>query len=117
MAKQEFTEVLSKKELINGFAELTGKKKNESEQVLDTVFSYLEDILYAQNKGFKLGDIGTVKLQIVPEREHPVPNFDKEAAKDPNYKPKTVVKPEHYGLKFKPNDAFKRDLAEVPVEG
>lgn len=103
--KQVFTEVLSKKELINGYHERTGKKKYESEATLESVFAYLEDIVYAQNKGFKLGDIGTVKVQVVPEREHGVPKSDKK-----------VTKPKHLKPKFQVNKGFQRDLAALEVE-
>lgn len=104
---QEFTEVLKKEDLINGYAEAYDKKKNESKEILESVFSYLEDILYVQNKGFKIGDIGTVKLQIVPERVH----------KHPKTRVELPPTPEHYKVKLKPNSAFEKDLKTVPVEG
>ena len=101
---QVFTEVLKKKELINGFHEATGKNKKESEEALDAVFAYLEEVLYGQKKGFKLGDIGTIKLKVEPEREHGVPKSDEK-----------VTKPKHYKTAFKVNDGFKRDLAALEV--
>lgn len=102
MKKVTFTEILKKKELVDGFAEFTGKKKNDSEETLDTVFAYLEDILYTKKKGFRLGGIGTHKVAIVPEREHPIPKTDKK-----------TLKPEHYAIKFKVNDGLKEDLANI----
>lgn len=100
--KVTFTEVLKKKELVDGFAEFADKKKNESEETLDTVFAYLEDILYAQKKGFRLGGIGTHKVAIVPEREHPIPKTTEK-----------TTKPEHYAIKFQVNDGLKKDLANI----
>lgn len=102
---QVFTEVLKKKELVDGFSEFSEMNKKESEATLDTVFAYLEEVLYTQKKGFKLGGIGTHKVSIVPEREHPIPKSTEK-----------ITKPRHYAPKFKPNDGFKKDMADLPVE-
>lgn len=106
MAKQVFTEVLKKKELVDGFSEFTSKNKKESEEILDTVFAYFEEVLYVQKKGFRLGGIGTHKLAIVPEREHPIPKSTEK-----------VTKPKHYASRYQVNDGFKKDLAKEPVQG
>ena len=98
--------VLSKGEFVTALATKRGTTKKDAASLLDDVFAIVEDTLYGQQKGVKLGDVGTLKVDVVPEREHGIPKSDEK-----------IVKPEHYAVKFKVNSAFKRDLADVEVEG
>lgn len=100
------TTVLTKTELVKAFAEERGTTQKEAAEILDQVFGTIEGVLYEQQAGVKLGAIGTLKVDVVPEREHQNPSNGEK-----------ITKPEHYAVKFKVNSAFKRDLAEVAIEG
>jgi len=100
------TTVLTKKDFVRLVAERLNTTQIKATEVLDVVFGAVEVAVFEQKAGVKLGDIGTLKVDVVPEREHNVPNSDEK-----------IVKPEHYAVKFKVNSAFKRDLADVEVEG
>lgn len=100
------TTVLTKDELTKAFADERGTTQKEAKEILEQVFGTIEGILYEQQAGVKLGAIGTLKVDVVAEREHGVPNSDEK-----------IVKPEHYAVKFKVNSALKKDLATVAVKG
>lgn len=102
--------VLKKKDFVTAIAEgfSTAEEKmtkKDAEQLLETFTGVIEDIVFSEHKGVRLGDIGTLRPEVVPEREHNVPNSDKK-----------VTKPEHYALKFRVNAAFKRDLEKVSTK-
>ena len=97
---------IKKAELVSLLAEALETKKKEAEETLSTVFEVFADVIISQQKGIKLGEIGTVKVDVVPEREHRNPQTGE-----------SVTKPEHYALKFKASKPFKEELAEVKVQG
>jgi len=99
------TKVMKTGELVTKLAENMGTTKKEARETLDVVFKTLEDSLFAEQEGFKLGGIGTFKVEVLAEREYPVPNSDEK-----------VTKPERYGVKFKVNSAFRKDLEQVKVK-
>ena len=98
--------VLTKAEFVGTFADKRGVSKKEAAEILEQVFETIEDVVFEQQAGVKLGAIGTLKVDVVPEREHQNPSTGDK-----------ITKPEHYAVKFKVNSAFKRDLAEVAIEG
>lgn len=100
------TTTLTKTELVKAFADKRGTTQKDAAEILDQVFETIEATLYEELTGVKLGAIGTLKVEVVPEREHQNPSTGGK-----------VTKPEHYAVKFKANAAFKRDLAEVAVQG
>lgn len=95
---------LTKKEFLKLVAEQLETSVTKTEATLDGVWKALEIALIDEQSGVKLGGIGTVSVEVAPERTHRNPQNGEE-----------VVKPEHYKLKFKANAAFKRDLAEVEI--
>lgn len=99
------TTTLTKTELVKAFADVRETTQKEAAEILDQVFGVIEGALYEQQVGVKLGAIGTLKVDVVAEREHQNPSTGGK-----------VTKPEHYAVKFKVNSAFKRDLAEVAVQ-
>lgn len=98
--------VLTKAEFVGTFADKRGISKKEAAEILDSVFETIEEVVFEQQAGVKLGALGTVKVEVVPEREHQNPSTGGK-----------ITKAEHYAVKFKVNSAFKRDLAEVEVQG
>lgn len=100
------TTVLTKKDFVKLVAEGLDTTQVKASEVLDIIFGVVETVVFEQKAGVKLGDIGTLKVDVVPEREHSNPKTGEK-----------VIKPEHYAVKFKVNSVFKRDLAEVQVEG
>ena len=99
------TRVLKKEEFIAAFALKHGVTKKRSEEILDDVWDTIDDVVFEQQAGVKLGNIGTLKVKLVPEREHNKPKSDEK-----------VIKPEHYALKFKVNKKFKEDLETLEVQ-
>lgn len=101
--------ILKTEELVGLIAEAFGTEdkktsKAEAKDILNTFVSVIEDVIFEQQKGVRLGGIGTFKVNVLPEREFRVPNTDK-----------TVTKPDRYALKFDVNTGLKRDLEKVPV--
>lgn len=99
------TTVLTKSELKKLLAEEFETSQTEAIEIFDKVINVLADVLVGQQKGVKLGEIGTLKVDVVPEREHGIPNTTEK-----------VLKPEHYALKFKVSKPFKDELAGVTVQ-
>lgn len=102
--------VLNKNEFVTAVAEgfSTDEQKMtkvDAEKLIETFTDVIEDIFFAQQKGIRLGGIGTLRPTIVPERDHRVPSTGEK-----------ITKPEHYALKFKANAALKRDLAKVSTK-
>lgn len=62
--------VLTKKELADIYAEKKGMGKGEASKFLDDVFETLSDIAVEYAAGFKLGDIGTLEVNLVEAKDH-----------------------------------------------
>ena len=102
--------ILKTEELVEliaeGFTTEDNKvSKTEAKRILNDFVSVIEDVVFEQQKGIRLGGIGTFKVDVLPEREFGIRNSTEK-----------VTKPERYGLKFVVNKGFKRDLEEVPVD-
>lgn len=102
--------ILKTEELVELIAEQFGTEdknisKTEAKNILNNFVAVLEDVVFEQQKGIRLGNIGTFKVDVLPEREFRVPNTGDK-----------VTKPERYSLKFTVNSGFKRDLEQVPVK-
>ena len=96
---------ITKNDLKKLIAEEFETTQTGANDILDKVFNVLADVIVTQQKGVKLGEIGTLKVVHVPERDHRNPQTGE-----------SVTKPEHYALKFKVSDPFKKELAEVTVQ-
>ena len=96
---------ITKDELKVLLAEEFETSKTEANKIYDKVINVLADVIIVQQKGVKLGEIGTLKVEVVPARVHRNVQTGE-----------PVPKPEHYGLKFKPSKTFKKELAEVAVQ-
>lgn len=79
--------------------------KVAAKELIETFVGVIEDTIFEEQKGIRLGGIGTLKVRTLPERDFPVPGEDR-----------TVTKPERYGVKFDVNKGFQRDLEAVPVK-
>lgn len=99
------TTVLTKGELKKLLATEFEMKQADAQEIFDKVINVLADVLIGQQKGVKLGEIGTLKIDVVPEREHGIPNSDEK-----------VLKPKHYALKLRVSKPFKEELAGVTVQ-
>lgn len=99
------TQVLKKEDFIKAFAQKHGVTKKKAEEILDDVWDTIDDIIFEQQVGVKLGNIGTLKVKLVPERKHKNPQTKEE-----------VIKPQHYALKFKVHKKFKEDLETLEVQ-
>ena len=97
---------IKKAELVTLLAEAQETSKKDAEATLNTVFELFADVIISQQKGIKLGEIGTLKVDVVPERTHRNVQTGE-----------PILKPEHYGIKFKASKPFKEELAEVAVQG
>lgn len=97
---------IKKTDLVALLAEAQETTKKDAETTLNTVFEVLADVIISQQQGVKLGEIGTLKVDVVPERDHRNPQTGE-----------AVTKPEHYALKFKASKPFKEELAGVTVQG
>lgn len=97
--------VLTKKELIDIYAEKKGLKKNETGALLDEVFETLQEIVVEYGAGFRMGDLGTFKVVLKPERTFRNPQNGE-----------TGVKPAHYAVKFATNKNTKETLEALEVE-
>lgn len=98
--------LLSKEEFVSALASQREVTKVEAKELLSDVFSVVDSAIIDELKDVKLGDIGTLKVVEVPERNHKNPKTGE-----------VIVKPKHYAVKFKANKNFKDDLAAVVVEG
>ncbi|MFS0643697.1 HU family DNA-binding protein [Siminovitchia sp. 179-K 8D1 HS] len=96
---------VNKKELITLLAEELDVKKTEATRIHDVFVNVLEDLIVEQQAEFKLGDIGTFKVPVRPEREHINPQTGGK-----------VVKPAHFALTFKPSANIKRELESYEIE-
>lgn len=105
MSKQVFTEVLKTKEFEQIIAEEFETTLGDAENILRTFAGAIKRAIYEENKGIRLGDFATLKIQEVPERNHRVPSTGE-----------TVTKPEHYAVKLAVNKRFKKDLEELSIK-
>ena len=104
--------VMKKKEFSDIFAEKYDMGKGEAEKFLDDLFETFEEIILENKKGFKLGNIGEVVVDVVEAKDHKRRN------------PQTGEEftqhvPEHYGTKFKlagGQSGLKTKLKNLPVE-
>lgn len=86
--------VLTNKELADIYAEKKGMGKGEAAKFLADVFETLGNISVEYASGFKLGDIGTLEVNLVEAKDHNRTN--------PQTKEKFVQHvPEHFAPKFK----------------
>lgn len=97
--------VLNKGELVDIISTKKEITKKDATAYIDEVFETFESVITEYAAGFKLGDLGTFDVVVVPEREHRNPQTGD-----------TVVKPEHYALKFKVNKRTKEALAGLTVD-
>ena len=97
--------IFNKGELVDIIATKKGIKKKDATAYIEDVFATFEEVITEYATGFKLGDLGTLDVVVVPEREHRNPQSGE-----------TIVKPEHYALKFKVNKRTKDALAALSVE-
>ncbi|WP_144509948.1 HU family DNA-binding protein [Bacillus sp. FJAT-22090] len=102
------TELFKRDELKKLLAEEFETTQTAAIEIYDRVFAVLEDVVITQQKSVKLGEFGTLKVELKPAREHTNPQ-------DP--KGDKIPKSAHYGHKFAPSKSFKKELAEIPVQG
>lgn len=105
MSKIVYTEVLKTGDFEAILAEEFETTKTDAKEILRTFVGAVKRALHDEQKGVRLGDLGTMKVRIVPERDHRVPSTGE-----------TMTKPEHYGVKFDVNARFKKELEELPIE-
>lgn len=97
--------VFTKKELADIYAEKNEIGKGEALELLDTVFNSLTEIVTEYGSGFKLGELGTFKTDVKPERVYKNPQTGEEL-------PPT---PAHYAVKFTPSKKAKDALKRLEV--
>lgn len=95
----------NKKDVVDLLAQNLGSSKKDAEATLKVVTDTLEEIIVEHQGEFKLGEIGTFKLPIRPEREFA----------NPQDRSQKVVKPAHLALTFKASKTIKDKLAEYEV--
>lgn len=104
--------VMKKKEFSDIFAVKYDMGKGEAEKFLDDLFETFEEIVLENKKGFKLGNLGELAVDVVEAKNHNRVN--------PQTKEKFVQHvPEHYGVKYKfagGQSGLKTKLKSSPVE-
>lgn len=102
--------VLTNKELADIYAEKKGMGKGEALKFLADVFETLDEIVIEYASGYKLGNTGTLEVNLVEAKNH--------NRRNPQTKEEFVQHvPEHFAPKFKlnkgENGVKKRLLAVV----
>lgn len=96
---------VNKGELVGLLAEELGTTKKEATEIHDVFVGILENLIVENQAEFKLGNIGTFKVPVQPEREHRNPQTGDK-----------IVKPAHFKLKFQPSANIKNDLESYEIE-
>jgi len=100
------TEIKKTKELIDFYAETYGVTKKQAKEELERFAEFAEKVIVDEQQGFRLGDVGTFKVEVKPEREYGIPNKPGE----------TKIVPQHYALRFQVNKVTKDALKEYVFE-
>ncbi|MGG0667682.1 HU family DNA-binding protein [Lederbergia citrisecunda] len=86
--------VMKKKEFSDIFAVKYDMGKGETEKFLDDLFETFEEIILENKKGFKLGNLGELDVNLVEAKDH--------KRRNPQSGEEFMQHvPEHYGIKFK----------------